>query len=76
MIGSVPRRGESLIDVTGFLTFSRESAAVEKSSALAVVVCGLASMWAVALLAISQALAGDAGIGYALAFIVSGAAVV
>ena len=37
---------------------------------------GLAGAWAVALLAISLALAGDAGIGYALAFIASGAAVV
>ncbi|MFM7108706.1 MAG: DUF1559 domain-containing protein [Planctomycetaceae bacterium] len=65
-----------MIGVTGFLTFSRESTAVGKSSALAVVICGLASTWAVALLAISLAIAGDAGIGYALAFIVSGAAAV
>lgn len=40
------------------------------------VIYGLASTWAVALLAISLSLAGDAGIGYALAFIVSGAAAV
>lgn len=38
--------------------------------------CGLACGWAVALLAISLAIGGDAGIGYALACIVSGAAVV
>ena len=38
--------------------------------------CGLAGAWAVALLAISLTLGGDVGIGYALAFIVSGVAVV
>ena len=38
--------------------------------------CGLAGGWAVALLEISLAFVGNAGIGYALACIVSGAAVV
>jgi hypothetical protein len=76
LIATVSRRGKSLIDVTGLLAFLRESTTVGRSSACSVVICGLVSAWAVALLAISLALAGDAGIGYALAFIVSGAAVV
>lgn len=45
-------------------------------SVFPVVMCGLAGAWAVALLAISLTLGGDVGIGYALAFIVSGVAVV
>lgn len=51
-------------------------AAVKRISARSVVIRGLASTWAVAVLTISLALAGDAAIGCALSCIVSGAAVV
>ncbi len=49
---------------------------MERSPAFSVAMCGLASMWAVAILVISLAIAGDAAIGFGLACIVNGAAVV
>lgn len=49
---------------------------MKRQSTASVVMCALAGAWAIVLLAISLVLVGDAGIGYALAFIASGAAVV
>lgn len=65
-----------MIGITGPLAFLRKLAAVGRISAFSVVISGLASTWAVAVLTISLALAGDAAIGCALSCIVSGAAVV
>ena len=52
-----------MIGITGPLAFLRKVAALGRISAFSAVISGLASTWAVAVLTISLALAGDAAIG-------------